>query len=602
MSNVDTVKNHICLLRSQMRDAGFDAYLVTSSDYHASEYVGDYFKATEYLSGCTSDNVTLLVTEDKALLWTDGRYFISAARELEGTDIVLMKMGEPYVPTVEEYLTDFLKENMVLGFDGRCVSATRGGQWRKIAKDAGTSCESYDLISKIWSDRPAFPSHPVRILDAALTGESAEDRLTRVRKVLKENGAGYLVLSKLDDIMWLFNLRGNDIECNPVTYSYAIIAPETADIFLPPDDISDEVRTYLKDIRVKLHDYDEFFDYVQDYHFDGKVMIDRKASSDAVLVLLKEKAQLIFRINPTTEMKAIKNATELSNIRSYYIMDSVAVCHFIYWVKKEVSEGKSVTEVSAAEHLDQLRADIPGFFELSFPTISAYNANAAMAHYAPTKEHCATLKPEGFLLVDSGGQYMGATTDVTRTIALGPLSDDMKRDFTLVAMANLRLLYATFHYGCTGVNLDTLAKAPLWEHAKSFNHGTGHGIGYILNVHEGPQAIRERAQKDGSDPVFEAGMITSDEPGLYLENRYGIRTETITECVKRTENEFGTFMGFKPLTYAPIDLEAIDTSYMEPSDVEKLNDYHERVYKTIAPYLKGDELTWLKKATRKITK
>lgn len=296
-------------------------------------------------------------------------------------------------------------------------------------------------------------------------------------------------------------------------------------------------------------------------------------------------------------MKAIKNPTELQNLRKYYIEDSVAVCRFIYYVKNNV--GKiPMTEISAAQYLDNLRSQIPGFLDLSFPTISAYNANAAMAHYAPDENSCAELKPEGFLLVDSGGQYLGGTTDVTRTIALGPLSEEMKRDFTLVLASNLRLLYAKFPYGCTGVNLDTFARAPLWEHGIDFNHGTGHGIGYILNVHEGPQNIRWRANKKGKDWAFDAGMITSDEPGIYREGKYGIRTETITECVSDEVNEFGRFLKFAPLTYVPIDQEALDRNYLAKEDIEKLNDYHAKVWEKISPYLEGEEKEWLRKATR----
>lgn len=597
MASKDEIVQRLETLKTQMKDSGVDAYLVTSSDFHASEYVGDYFKVSEYLTGCTSDNVTLVINEAGAYLWTDGRYFISAAEELEGTGVHLMRMGQPGVPTVREFLQMTLQKGQTLGFDGRCVSATDGEIYRYAASRRGAEVESVDLISQIWPNRPKMASHPVILLDEKLTGETTRSKVAKVRAYLKRFQAGSLVLSKLDDIMWLFNFRGADIECNPVALSYAIIGISTLDLFIQSSEVTDEFRNYCREQQIKLHAYEDVYDYIKDYHFEGRIFADKNASSDTMIQLLKSKADLIFGTNPTTLMKAIKNPTELQNLRKYYIEDSVAVCRFIYYVKNNV--GKiPMTEISAAQYLDNLRSQIPGFLDLSFPTISAYNANAAMAHYAPDENSCAELKPEGFLLVDSGGQYLGGTTDVTRTIALGPLSEEMKRDFTLVLASNLRLLYAKFPYGCTGVNLDTFARAPLWEHGIDFNHGTGHGIGYILNVHEGPQNIRWRANKKGKDWAFDAGMITSDEPGIYREGKYGIRTETITECVSDEVNEFGRFLKFAPLTYVPIDQEALDRNYLAKEDIEKLNDYHAKVWEKISPYLEGEEKEWLRKATR----
>lgn len=597
MASKEEIVQRLQMLKSQMKDFGINVYLVTSSDYHASEYVGDYFKVSEYLTGCTSDNVTFVINDAGAYLWTDGRYFISAAEELDGTGIHLMRMGEPGVPTVREFLQMSLQKGMVLGFDGRCISATDGEIYRFAAKSKDAEVESIDLVSTIWPNRPKMASHPVILLDETLTGETVKSKVAKVRAYLKRFRTCSLVLSKLDDIMWLFNFRGADIQCNPVALSYAIIGLNTLDLFIQSSEVTDEFRNYCREQQIKLHEYDDVYDYIKDYHFEGRIFADRNASSDTMIELLKTKADLVYGTNPTTLMKAIKNPTELQNLRKYYIEDSVAVCKFIYFVKKNVGK-MHLTEVSAAKYLDDLRRQIPGFLDLSFPTISAYNANAAMAHYAPDETNCAELKPEGFLLVDSGGQYLGGTTDVTRTIALGPLTDEMKRDFSYVLSANLRLLYARFRYGCTGVNLDTFARAPLWEHGMDFNHGTGHGIGYILNVHEGPQNIRWRANRKGKDWAFDAGMITSDEPGIYKEGKYGIRTETITECVNDQVNEFGRFLKFEPLTYVPIDQEAIDISCLSAEDIEKLNDYHKKVWETISPYLDGEEKEWLKEATK----
>ncbi len=600
MASCGEIQKRLKMLKCAMREAGIHAYLMTSSDYHASEYVGDFFKVSEYFSGCTSDNVVFIVEENSAKLWTDGRYFISAGRELKGTEIELMKMGESGVPTVQEYLSSMLDADLVLGFDGRCVSATDGKAYRRIAQEKGARVDgTLDFAERLWLDRPQMPEHPITVLGDELTGESFQQKAERVRGALAKENASYLILSKLDDIMWLFNIRGADIACNPVAISYAILGQGTADLFLENGEVTDEVRSFARANRIKLHPYEEFFDYIRDYHFEGRVFVDEKASSDSLMNLLMKRAEVVCGTNPTTVMKAVKNETELEKSRYFYIEDSVAVCRFIYWLKTRIGR-ETITEVSAAQKIDAIRAAIPGYLDLSFGTISAYNANAAMAHYAPEEETCSTLEEKGFLLVDSGAQYLGGTTDVTRTIALGALSDAMKRDFTLVAMANLRLLYAKFPYGCTGINLDTFARAPLWEAGIDYNHGTGHGIGYILNVHEGPQSIRFREIKGAKNWVFEKGMITSDEPGIYRENQWGIRTESIVECVEAEETEFGKFMRFEPLTYVPIDLDAIDVSLMSSEDVKKLNRYHRDVYETIAPHLEGEELAWLKEATRPV--
>ncbi len=598
MTNSEEIQKRLELLKSAMKQAGMDVYLATSSDFHASEYVGDFFKVTEYFSGCTSDNVTLIVEENSVKLWTDGRYFISAAKEIAGTEIELMKMGIPGVPTVNQYLEGILKEEMTLAYDGRCVSGAAGKQYRRIAEKKHAHVDgAVDFARKLWVNRPEMPTHPITILSEELSGESAAEKQNRVRAYLKQHQADYLVLSKLDDIMWLFNLRGGDIACNPVALSYAILGHETADLFLQREEVDDDVRSFARSNHIKIHDYEDFFDYIRDYHFEGKIYVDEGASSDALMSFLLKHEEVVVGTNPTTMMKAIKNETELSNLREFYVKDSVAVCRFIYRLKKKITS-ETVSEVSAADDLELLRKEIPGYFDLSFDTISAYNANAAMAHYTPDRENPVELKQKGFLLVDSGAQYWGGTTDVTRTIALGELSDEMKRDFTLVAAANLRLLYAKFPVGCTGVNLDTFARAPLWAEGIDFNHGTGHGIGYILNVHEGPQSIRWRANRTGRDWAFSKGMITSDEPGIYRENLWGIRTETIMECVEAEENEFGKFLAFEPLTFVPIDLEAIDLNRLCTGDLEKLNHYHRTVFERISPYLDGEELEWLKDATR----
>ena len=599
MYSKDDIKKRLIMLRSEMKNSGIDFYLASSTDPHVSEYVGDHFKVTEYLSGCTSDNVVLVIEAETAHLWTDGRYFISAALELEDTGIVLMREGQSGIPTVYEYLEEHLGKGDVLAFDGMCVRASEGARIREIARKKGASVEGMeDLVSGIWIDRPSLPSHPVYVLSDEIAGKTLDEKVADVRAKMEKCGACYYVLAKLDDIMWLLNIRGGDVQCNPVALSFLLLGMQTIDLFIQTDEISDELNAYAKNRHIKIHDYAEILDYLKDYHFEGPVLCDRSNINDAMHSVLEERAELIDQDNPTAMMKAVKNETELMNIRNYYLLDSAAVCRFIYRIGK-MAGTQELDEADAALMMDELRREIPGYLDLSFPTISAYQANAAMAHYQADRETAAKIRAEGFLLVDSGGQYMGATTDVTRTIALGPLSDEMKKDFTLVAMANLALMYTRFAKGTTGSQLDMIAREPLYRYARDFNHGTGHGIGYILNVHEGPHRIAH-APKNRPDVEFVPGMITSDEPGIYREGKYGIRTESILLCVQDTRNEFGEFYRFEPLTFVPVDRNAIDLSYMQPVDVMRFNDYHRQVREKIAPYLDGEELEWLLEATEEI--
>ncbi len=603
------IAGRLTALRAAMKENGVSWYLITSTDPHASEYVCAHFQYSAFISGCTSDNVRILISDEKAWLWTDSRYYISAAKELSGTEYILMKEGLPGVLSVPQ----FLKENCVpadgcasvLAFDGRCVDAGRGLIYRKTAEQCGLSVNgSLDLISPLWEDRPALPSHPVRIMNADLCGSTAAEKIADIRADMKAAGAKLLLLARLDDIMWLTNLRGGDVDMNPVALSYAALTEDALHLFIQPSEITDPVRKHAAENGIVLHPYEDNEDSI--FRFIEKeghvpVMLDSSAVSDALFSCAREYApKLIRRMNPTTVRKAKKTAAEITSIRRYYLQDSVAVCKFIYRIKKWAADPDAapMTELDAAALLDGLRAEIPGFQGLSFATIPAYGANAAMAHYAPVPGEESTLQREGFLLVDSGGQYEGATTDVTRTIALGPLSDEMKRDFTLVAAGNLRLLTAVFKAGTNGSQLDVLAREPLWVNGIDFGHGTGHGIGFVLSVHEGPQRIAPFRPGSGSDLPMESGMLTSDEPGIYRENEYGIRTESIVLTVPYAENEFGSFLTFECLTFAPIDLAAIDPDYMDSGDIARLNEYHAQVYEKIAPYLEEEERVWLADATR----
>jgi len=599
-----TIAGRLSELRKKMETEKLDMVLISSSDCHGSEYVADYFKVSEFFSGCTSDNVMLLVLKESAYLWTDARYFLSAAKELEGTGIELMKSGEKDVPTLYRFLDEHLNEGMILGYDGTTISCERGDMLRRIAYEKGAGINaSVDPADGIWKDRPSFPNGKITVQSEEETGKSVKEKLSDVRLAMVRRGITATVLSKTDDIMWLFNIRGEDIPYNPVALSYCIIGLQDAWLYIRKQDESQIADEYFK-----VLSYSSFTEDLGKFSAEDKVWIDPKYVSDRIMNILLEKGATPYPAPyPTGILKALKNETELKRIRECYVRDSVALCRFLYEVQSRVGK-EEMTEISLAKKLDYMRSTIEDFTDLSFPTISAYGANAAVVHYEPKEDSNAEVKQEGFYLVDSGGQYKSGTTDVTRTIVLGDITDEMKRDFTLVAVANIRLLYAKFLYGCTGANLDVYARSILWENGVDFKHGTGHGIGYRLNVHEGPQNIAWKIispvtgtiSGGNAKTVFEPGMITSDEPGIYRDGKYGIRTETIMECTEEESNEYGRFLSFRPLTYVPIDLKAIDPSLMDDSDKRKLNDYHKKVYEKISPYLSGEELEWLKESTKEI--
>ncbi len=593
-------KQRITALQTLLREAGIDYYIVPTADYHNSEYVSDYFKMREFLSGFTGSAGTLVVSGKEAGLWTDGRYFVQAESELEGSGIVLYRMHEENVPTIKEYLEKNVEEGQTIGFDGRVVDAFFGKELEEAFGGKNvTLAYDRDIAVQLWQDRPAMPVSRIWVVPEESCGMGVTEKLGKVREKMAEEGAAHLLLSKLDDIMWLCNIRANDVECNPVALSYAFISREKAVLFIQSAALTEETRGYLAENGVTCEEYDHAAAYLKSCEIDGKVWCSCADISYMLYKLVQDRTELVDKKNPTELMKAVKNPVELEHIRECYIRDSAALTKFLFWMKENAGK-TAMDELSVAAKLDGMRAEIPGFLDLSFPTISAYKSNAAMAHYSATEEHFSRIDAEGFYLVDSGGQYEGGTTDVTRTIALGAITDEMKLHFTKVACAMLRLADARFLYGCTGRNLDIIARAPLWECGLDYKHGTGHGIGYILNVHEGPHSLRWQYKQEIPETKLEEGMIVSDEPGMYVQDSHGIRTENIVEIVKEEKNEYGQFMGFRHLTYVPIDLDAIDTQHMEPSDIRKLNAYHERVYEKLAPYFEGAELELLKKATRAV--
>ena len=603
-----------------MKKNGIDWYMVVTADYHNSEYVSDYFKCREWLSGFTGSNGTLLVSSDVAYLWTDGRYFVQAGIELENTGIKLMKMGEENVPKIKEYLEKHMKPGEVLGFDGRTCNADYiNSIYEFIGRDK-TLKYDLDLCEKIWKDRPAINCSKAYVIGTEFTGESYLNKIKRVRDYLDKYNCQYLFLSKLDDIMWLFNIRGEDVEYNPVVLSYACISKDDCYLFIQNEAVSEEFALYAKINNIVLKDYNEVYSFLEDSFREDKnfntvdsvepnICADLKQINYCVYGLLKGKTNIVDSVNPTTLFKAVKNATEIENMKEFFLLDSVAVCRFLYKLDMRVKahergeypgdylkdeNGNILSEKSAERLIDELRSQIPGFKGLSFTTISAYGSNGAMMHYEAGDDGGALLKNEGFLLVDSGGQYLGATTDVTRTIVLGEISDEQKRDFTLVLKGMLNLMNTQFIKGCTGRNLDIIARAPLWKMGMDYKCGTGHGVGCFLNVHEGPHSIRWRYIENSHETELEPGMVVTDEPGVYKEGRYGIRTENTLLIVEGDKTEDGSFLRFEPLTLVPIDLRAVDLSLLEREDIRQLRDYQSLVIDSVSPHLTDEEAKWLK--------
>ena len=584
-------------LRKLMQEKGVDYYLIPTADFHNSEYVHDYFKCRAFMSGFTGSNGTMVVSDKEACLWTDGRYFIQCEREIEGSGIVMMKISEPGVPSIAEYLKNNMKAGETLGFDGRCVNSSQFLDFQDKLKDITFKMDE-DLVNLIWEDRPDMPATDLFLIPDELAGVSVQGKISQVREKL--DGCDSLFLSKLDDIMWLYNVRANDVACNPVALSYSYVSKDEAVLFLQEKADKSAVLPVLEAAGVKVLPYEEMVAFLEKL-FGQKVLVDKGSTSAIVASVLSKGCEVVYGKNPTNLLKAIKNPVEIANMKHYYLQDSVALTKFIYWVKHHPDK-ESLTEIAAGAKLDSLRAEIPGFIELSFPTISAYQANAAMMHYDATEENQAHLAAEGFYLVDSGGQYMGATTDVTRTISLGALTENQKKHYTLTALGMLDLADAVWLYGCTGRNLDILARMRLWKDGIDYKCGTGHGIGYILNVHEGPQNLRWKFTGNMSEALLEAGMAVSNEPGVYLQGEYGIRIENILLTKNTIENINGQFMAFDNLTFVPLDRAALDTAYMNSEDLMRVNKYQKSVYDAVSPYLNEEEAAWLAEECAELNK
>ena len=598
MGNIYT--DRIEALRKELDKNAAQWYLCTTSDPHGSEYINDHYKVREFLSGFTGSNGDLLIGPDGAWLWTDGRYFVQAKNELSGSGIELMKIGCEGVPEVTQFLKEHVLEGDVLMFDGRLIGAETGFEIRDILKEAGAFLlAGADPADAVWTDRPEDSCEKIRVLPDDMSGESYESKLGRIRKKMKELKCGVHIISALDDQMWLFNIRGGDVSFNPVCYAYTVITEEKVCLYVKEGSVSDELFAYAAENGIELLSY---YDLYRDLQVEcgARVLVDPGYTSYLLARLLeKQGAELKYERNPSTDLKAVKNDVEIENIKRVYLKDSLILTRFLKYMKEWGAKDK-ITEYEAAMMLDRMRLEDEDCYDLSFTTISACGANAAMMHYEAPKDGSPVITENDVYLVDSGGQYEGGTTDVTRTLIPKNASDELKMHFTKVCAGTLALQNAVFLKGIGGRNLDVIARAPLWDINIDYKCGTGHGVGYMLNVHEGPQYIRPKKLKENNEAEMAPGMITSDEPGVYIEGKYGIRTENILLCVSRTKNSDGEFLSFEPLTFVPIDLDGIDTAYLEEKERKQLNDYHAAVREKLSPFMNDEEKAWLEQATREV--
>lgn len=587
--------NNVIKLREAMSKNKIDHYIIPSSDPHQSEYVADYYKGRAYVSGFTGSAGTLLVSKETAKLWTDGRYFIQANNELKGSGIDLMKMRNPGVETLEEWIEKNIKAGEVLGFDGRVISANQYKDLLKISKKNNFEIKmKNDLLEEVWGDRPSLPKEEIFIHEVKFAGKSASEKINEVRSEMIRCKARNYIITSLDDIAWLFNIRGNDITFNPVALAYALVTDKLATLYIDKDKVCDETLKQLNNEGIDVRDYEEIEKATS--NIKESVVIDPQKVSAKLYALINEDVKIIEKLNITTTLKAIKNDVEIANTENSQVRDGVAMVKFIKWLKENIGK-EEMSEISVSDELLGFRAEGENFKGESFGTIAGYKDHAAMMHYSATEESDYKLKAEGLLLVDSGGQYYDGTTDITRTFVLGDLTEEEKRDFTLVLKGHIALSTAKFLKGTTGMNLDILARGPLWKYGIDYKCGTGHGVGYFLNVHEGPQGFRQ----EGNTTVLEPGMIITNEPGVYKEGKHGIRIENTLLVVKdMISEEFGEFYKFQTVSYCPIDLNGVVVDMLTSEEKEWLNNYHETVFNKLSPFLNEDEVNFLKEETRSI--
>lgn len=599
----DTILSRLADLREVMRREKLDAFVFPSTDPHHSEYTPDRWKGREWISGFNGSAGTAVVTMDSAALWTDSRYFLAAEKQLAGTSFQLMRLKVKGTPTIAQWLGEKLKDrNAQVGVDGMCNNVASVEKLiRELRRQGGITVRTnFDPLNEIWKDRPAIPDHKIEVHPMKYAGETAISKIGRVRAALCDMGADGMLVSALDDIAWLLNLRGTDVHCNPVFVAYFLLSTDEATLFVDKAKLTPQVEDYLKSQDVKVASYDQVGDGLRKY-FEYNILLDPEETSYTLYNIIASSGgkayakEIVRQTSPVPALKAVKNETEIAGYHSAMLRDGVAMVKFLRWLKPAVEKGGQ-TEMSIDRKLTALRAEQPLFRGISFDTIAGYNAHGAIVHYEATPETDAKLEPKGLLLLDSGAQYEDGTTDITRTIALGPVTEEMRRVYTLVLIGHIQLELAKFPDEASGTQVDALAREPMWREGMNFLHGTGHGVGSYLNVHEGPHQIR----MEYMPAPLKSGMTVTDEPGLYLEGKFGVRHENTLLIRPYMHTAFGDFLQMEPLTLCPFDTEPIIREMLSPEETDWLNQYHRHVYELLAPCLDDDERAWLENATREI--
>ncbi len=590
------VTDRIKRLRDKMAEKGLDAYIIPSSDPHMSEYVAAHWQGREWISGFTGSAGTVVITQNAGGLWTDGRYYIQAEQQLQGSGIDLFKAGMEGVPDFTQWLADNLDKDSCVGFDGKLFSISQVRKFEeKLSKKGITINKEYDLLDDIWLDRPAIPENPIFLHDTTYAGKSAAQKIKMVRDEMTKKDVNHHIIASLDDIAWLYNIRGNDVAYNPVAIAYALVSDKKAWLFIDKSKVPEDVAGILKENGVELEDYDRVEFHLSKLGDGDSILLDATRLNSRLDEFIANEVRKVEDTNITTTLKAVKNEVEIDNLKKAHIRDGVAMVKFLYWLDRNIGKER-ITEITVADKLEEYRSQQEYYIGLSFPTIAGYRDHGAIVHYQATEESAYSLEASGMILIDSGCQYLDGTTDITRTIVLGPITEQQRVDYTLTLKGNINLTRARFLKGCTGANLDILARMHLWSYGMDYKHGTGHGVGYFLNVHEGPQGISRISSK----VKLEKGMIVTNEPGVYRDGQHGIRIENELLVIEDITTEFGEFLTFEPITYCPIDLAAIETSLLDEEEKKWLNDYHRMVYDKLSPFLEGDEKEWLKNKTKAI--
>lgn len=591
------ISERISSLRKEMAKEKIDAYIIPTSDPHMSEYPAECWKYRVWISGFTGSMGIVVVTANKAGLWTDSRYFLQADIQLKGSGIDLYKLMIPGTPSIPEFLISQLKEGATVGLNGETYSASDSQSLAKALSKKNIALRTdASLINPIWKDRPAIPEGPLFEMPVELSGKSTEDKLAEINNMLHKAGADCTILSALDEVAWTFNIRGTDVTYNPVVISYAFVSEKESVLFINPKKLNDEAAARLKKEGVKLADYSMLYTYLSRLPEHSKVFLDGSRTNVAIYNALPKSAEVIEGISPANHLKSIKNATEIKGFRNAVLKDGIALTKFYFWLEQQMKSGATVTELSASHKLSSLRAEQPLYVMDSFASISSYGAHGAIVHYAPTPETDIPLEPHNLYLLDSGAQYMDGTTDITRTIALCKPTEQMRKDFTRALKGTIGIAKCKFPAGIRGCLLDVFARKALWDAGINYLHGTCHGIGHCLNVHEGPQSIR----MEENPVILEAGMVMSDEPAMYRTGEYGIRTENMVLIHEDSETEYGKFLGFETLTLCYIDTSLVVVSMLSEREHAWLNRYHQTVYEKLSPYLTNEEKAWLKEKTAEI--